>query len=161
MSTSYVKGLIHSTVYLLPYAYFTLENHIIKHIIMSFVSLSTASSKLVLTVDGTHMPPTRIGFWLSPKLTCIYLIFIIFVILFWVFLLSVNCLILVIQLYFFFIYCHENGPHFERKIETVHRQVGIYVLPEMRVIDIVASTSTSNIDLSSFPLNFSTNSFYL
>ena len=53
--------------------------------------------------------------------------------------------------------CYVQDPHFEKLIGTSRRQDGLYILDDLRVHDVAASS----IDLSSFRLSLSSSNFYL
>ncbi|CAJ2639186.1 unnamed protein product [Trifolium pratense] len=57
-------------------------------------------------------------------------------------------------------HCHVQDPHSGRLIGKGRRHGGLYVLDELRIPNIAASSSTST-DLSSFQLNLSSSNFYL
>ena len=121
----------------------------------SFVSLHSASSVSVMTADGTHMPLAGTGSVSTSHLSISDVYYIPN--------LTLN-LVSVSQLcdsgysvFFSSTSCFVQDLQSRRLIGTGRRQGGLYILEELRLPDVAASS----VDLSSFRLNSSSSNFYL
>jgi hypothetical protein len=121
----------------------------------SFIFVSPLSFNHIMTVNGTHMPLTYIGFVITPHLSLpnIYLILN----------LTLN-LVSVSQIYdsgdylviFSFFFCCVQDLQSQKLIGTGRKEKGLYILDELKVLVDV----TTSVDLTSFCWSPSSN-FYL
>ncbi|CAJ2637857.1 unnamed protein product [Trifolium pratense] len=161
-SVSYVKGLTPSNLSGISSSIWIFDSgasHHMSYDRKSFLSLNPTSSMSVMTADGTPMSLAGIGSVSTSNLSLSDVYYIPNL---------TMSLVSISQLcdsgysvMFSSTHCYVQDPQSGRLIGTGHRQGGLYVLDELRVPDTAASTSISNVDLSSFRLNLSSSNFYL
>lgn len=158
MSASSHKGLsssgtsgIHSSLWVLDSG---ASHHMSPHS-KSFVSLSPNSSLSIITADGTPMPLVGVGSVVTPHVSISDVYYIPT--------LTLN-LVSVSQLCesgylvsFSSSTCFVQDPRSQKVIGTGRRQGGLYVLDQLNVSHVAASS----VDLSSFRLSRSSSVFYL
>lgn len=126
----------------------------------SFVSLSLNSSIEIVTADGTPMPLIGIG---SLVTSCLSLPDVYYILSLTLNLVSVSQLCESGYLvYFSSSNCYVQDPRSQRLIGTGRRQGGLYVLDQLRIPDVAASSEdAASVDLPSVHLSRSSSDFYL
>jgi len=124
----------------------------------SFTYVSPSPSIPIMTVDGTLVPLAGIGSIDTQHLSLpnVYLILKLKLNIAFVGQLCDSSDYLVTFSFFFF--CCVQNLQSQKLIGIGHKENGLYILDELKVLVVVATTS---IDLSSFRLSLSSSSFYL
>jgi hypothetical protein len=126
---------------------------------LSFTSVSPLSFIPVMTADGTPMPLAGVGSVVTPHLSLsnIYLIPKLKLNLAFVGQICDSGDYLVM---FSGSFCYVLDLQSQKLIGTGHRENGLYILDELKVLVATAAAATTIVDLSSFCLSLSFSSFY-